>query len=162
MATQQPAAEQTAGCCASILSHSAAVAPKLHTAYHLLLGREQLRAPLLHTTTALTALRGSVLVREAWTDVGSHGVGRTADLTRRNKTSDPGHPGLDPVTCRTSEAETTTRTGQRTTASDDLEPRGMTQRRDITPGDHVRSFPFHASVPSRTGKIHDVTPPALL
>ena len=52
-------------------------------------------------------------------------------------------------TCRASEAETTTRTGQRTTASDDLEPRGMTQRRDITPGDHVGSSQFHASVPSR-------------
>jgi hypothetical protein len=59
----------------------------------------------------------------------------------------------DRDTCRTSEAETTTRTGQRTTASDDLEPRGMTQRLDITPGDHVRSSHFHASVPSRPKSV---------
>ena len=56
-------------------------------------------------------------------------------------------------TCRTSEAETTTRTGQRTTASDDLEPRGMTQRRDITPGDHVRTFHFHACVKTQPKSV---------
>ena len=59
---------------------SAAAAPKLHTAYHLLFGREQLRTPLLHTTTAPIAIRGSALVPEPWTDVSVGGVERRADL----------------------------------------------------------------------------------
>ena len=82
MASTQAAAEQPAGCCASTCHCSAAAAPKLDTAYHLMTQREQLQTPLLHSPSALIALRGTALVREAWTDIGIVGAGRRADLTR--------------------------------------------------------------------------------
>ena len=80
MASKQSAAGQPAGCWAAILSLLGCFAQKLHTAYHLMTQREQLQTPFLHTTTALIGLRGSGLVREAWTDVGNHGEGPTARI----------------------------------------------------------------------------------
>ena len=80
MASKPCAAEQPAAAVPPLCHCSAAVAQKLHTAYHLLLEREQLRTPLLHSTTALIGLRGSDLVREAWTDIGIVGAGRGAPI----------------------------------------------------------------------------------
>ena len=56
------------------------MAQKLATLYHLLLQREQLLTSDLHSPPALIALRGTALVREAWTDIVEAGVGRRADL----------------------------------------------------------------------------------
>ena len=80
MAPRQSAAEQPAAAMPPSRHRSAAVTPKLRTAYHLLLQREQLLTSDLHSPPALIALRGTALVREAWTDIVEAGVGRRADL----------------------------------------------------------------------------------
>jgi hypothetical protein len=59
---------------------------------------EHVWTPLLVTPTALIERRGSHLVWEAWTDVGSVGVGRTAVLTQiDNFRQGTAHPRLDPT-----------------------------------------------------------------
>ena len=58
---------------------------------------EHVWTPLLVTPTALIERRGSHLVWEAWTDVGSVGVGRTAVLTQiDNFRQGTAHPRVDP------------------------------------------------------------------
>ena len=71
----------------SLYACSAAVAQDLHTAYHLMLEREQLRTSLLCTSLALSERQGSVQVWEAWTDVGNIGVVRRSDLRKSDNLS---------------------------------------------------------------------------
>ena len=71
-----------------------AAAQKFQTAYHLMFDCEQLQTPLLDTTTALIERRSCGMVRVAWTEFGSVGVGRRAALGQNDKSSEgSGHPG---------------------------------------------------------------------
>ena len=80
MAPRQSAAEQPAAAMPPSRHRSAAVTPKLRTAYHLLLQREQLLTSGFECPLALIESRGTAEVREAQAAIVEAGVGRRADL----------------------------------------------------------------------------------